>query len=170
MYLQRVNRRRDRDRSGTGLLSILFSPLVDRYTVTDISELIPLIKKNISMNIQSTSKSNIVAQDLDWVTLQSTPPTLRIKAFSFEDIDILLVVDCVYHPSLVSPLVDTIHYLTTPGKTTVVVVIELRAEDVVREFLETWLQSDARWQIWSVGEQRLDCTYALWVGQLGRET
>lgn len=161
--------RRGRDRSGTGLLSILFSPLVCRYTVTDIPELIPLIKKNISMNIPNTSTSNIVAQDLDWTALQSAPPTLRAKAYSFEDIDILLVVDCVYHPSLVSPLVDTIHYLTTPGKTTVVVVVELRAEDVVREFLETWLRSDARWQIWSVGEQRLDPAYALWVGRLGKE-
>ena len=114
--------------------------------------------------------SNIVTQDLDWITLQSTPPTLRAKAFSFKDIDILLIVDCVYHPSLVGPLVDTMRYLTTPGKTTVVVVIELRAEDVVREFLEAWLQSDPRWQIWSIGEQRVDPAYALWVGRLENET
>ena len=164
-----MNRRGGRDRSGTGLLSILFSPLVRRYTVTDIPELIPLIKKNISMNVPSASTSKIIAQDLDWTTLQSTPPTLRAKAFSFENIDILLVVDCIYNPSLVSPLVDTIRYLTTPGKTAVVVVVELRAEDVVREFLEAWLQSDPRWQIWSVGEQRLDSAYAMWVGRLGKE-
>ena len=118
------------------------------------------------MNDPSTSASRIIAQDLDWVTLQSTPPALRAKAFPFEVVDLLLMVDCVYHPSLVSPLVDTVRYLTTPGKTTVVVVVELRAEDVVREFLEVWLQSDQRWQIWSVGEQRLSSAYALWVGQL----
>lgn len=138
--------------------------------MTDIPELIPLIKKNVSLNTPGTSTSNIVAQALDWTTLQSAPPTLRAKAFSFGDIDILLAVDCIYHPSLVSPLVDTIHYLTTPEKTSVVVVVELRAEDVVREFLETWLRSDARWQIWSIGEQKLDSAYALWVGRLGRET
>ena len=137
--------------------------------MTDIPELIPLIRKNVSMNVSSTPTSNIVVQDLDWTTLQSAPPALRAKAFSFEDIDILLVVDCVYHPSLVSPLVDTIRYLTTPGKTTVVVVVELRAEDVIREFLEAWLQSDPRWQIWSVGEHRFDSAYALWVGRLGME-
>ena len=153
-------------RSGTGLLSILFSPLVRRYTVTDIPELMPLIKKNISMNISNMSRSNTVAQDLDWITLQSTPATLRAKAFSFEVIDLLLVVDCVYHPSLVSPLVDAMQYLTTPGKTTVVVVVELRMEDVVREFLETWLRSDPRWQIWSLGEHKLDSAYALWMGRL----
>lgn len=159
----------DHDRSGTGLLSILFSPLVGRYTVTDIPQLIPLIKKNISTNVPSTSASNIVVQDLDWIALQSAPPALRAKAFSFDDIDILLVADCVYHPNLVGPLVDTIHHLTTPGKTTVVVVVELRAEDVVRQFLETWLQSDSKLQVWSVGEQRLDSTYALWMGRLGRD-
>jgi protein N-lysine methyltransferase METTL21D len=154
------------DRSGTGLLSILFSSLVRRYTVTDIPELIPLIKKNISMNISNKSMFNITAQDLDWITLQSTPPTLRAKAFSFEVVDLLLTVDCVYHPSLVSPLVNTMQYLTTPGKTTVVVVVELRMEDVVREFLETWLRSDPRWQIWSLGEQKLDSAYGLWMGRL----
>ena len=134
--------------------------------MTDIPELIPLIKKNLSMNIPSSSTSKIAAQDLDWITLQSTSPTLRAKAFAFEVVDLLLVVDCVYHPSLVSPLVDTMRYLTTPGKTTVVVAVELRAEDVVREFLEMWLQSDPRWQIWSVGEERLSSAYALWIGRL----
>lgn len=134
--------------------------------MTDIPELVPLIKKNLSMNIPSSSTSKTVAQDLDWITLQSTPPALRAKAFAFEVVDLLLVVDCVYHPSLVSPLVDTMRYLTTPGKTTVVVAVELRAEDVVREFLEMWLQSDPRWQIWSVGEERLSSAYALWIGRL----
>ena len=57
-------------------------------------------------------------------------------------------------------------YLATPGKTTVVVVVELRADDVIREFLEAWLQSDPRWQIWSLGEKRLDSAYALWAGRL----
>ena len=137
--------------------------------MTDIPELVPLIKKNISMNVPSTPTSNIAIQDLDWTTLQSAPPTLRAKAFSFEGIDLLLVVDCVYHPGLVSPLVDTIRYLTTPGKTTVVVVVELRAEDAVREFLEAWLQSDPGWRIWSLGEQRLDSAYALWIGRLGKD-
>lgn len=118
------------------------------------------------MNISSTSTPNILAQDLDWITLQATPPTLRAKAFSFEAIDLLFAVDCVYHPSLVSPLVDAIQYLTTPGKTTVVVVVELRMEEVIREFLEAWLRSDPRWQIWSLGEQRLDSAYALWMGRL----
>ena len=112
------------------------------------------------------STSNIAAQDLDWITLQSTPHALRAKAFSFEVIDLLLAVDCVYHPSLVRPLVETMRHLTTPGKTTVVIVVELRMEDVVREFLEVWLQSDPRWRIWSLGEQRLDSAYALWMGRL----
>lgn len=138
--------------------------------MTDIPELIPLIKKNVSSNVPNTSTSNVVARDLDWVTLQSTPLTLRAKAFSFEVVDLLLAVDCVYHPSLVSPLVDTMRYLATPGKTTVAVVVELRAEDVVREFLEVWLQSDPRWRIWSVGEQRLHPAYALWIGRMQEET
>ena len=47
----------------------------------------------------------------------------------------------------------------------VVVVVELRAEDVVREFLQQWLDlsAGAEWEIWSVGGL-LDGPYAAWVG------
>jgi predicted nicotinamide N-methyase len=134
--------------------------------VTDVPELIPLIKKNVSTNVPDRTASNILAQDLDWIALQSTPLSLRPKAFPFEDVDVLLAVDCIYNSSLVRPLVDTMRYLTIPGKTTVVVVVELRAEDVVRDFLEAWLRNDPRWQIWSLGERRLGSAYALWAGRL----
>jgi len=117
------------------------------------------------MNIPGTSISNIVDQDLsDWTALHLVH-TARAKAFSFGDVDILPVVDCVHLPSWVRLLVDTIHCLRTPGKTAVAVVVELRAEDVVREFLETWLPGASR----NRGLTWLDLAHALWLGQLGRE-
>jgi protein N-lysine methyltransferase METTL21D len=151
--------------SGTGLLGVLLSPLVRKYTATDIEDLIPLIQKNLSLNFPNwPDKSNVSATALDWFALQSSTPQMRLRNFSFEPVDLLLIVDCIYHPSLLPAFLDTINYLTMPELTTVLVVVELRAEDVIREFLERWLAMPC-WKIWRVGGGGLmgrPCV--LWVG------
>ncbi|TFY63723.1 hypothetical protein EVJ58_g3090 [Rhodofomes roseus] len=175
--------------AGTGLLGIALSPIVARYTLTDIDALIPLIQKNLAHNrsLPSLSRNtvgkrrsahgaggsapkdeehaSISIEALDWEALRHASPALRRSSFQYPAIDVLLVVDCIYHPSLLPALLSTIDYLTTPGVTSVLVVVELRAEDVVREFLAGWLrlESDGIWQVWSVPEV-LDGPYAVWVG------
>jgi len=158
--------------SGTGLLSIALAPLVRRYTATDIGSLIPLIRKNITLNFpgwpnisQSLPGSNIVVEELDWQLLESTPILQRSKVFNFDPVDLLLVVDCIYHPSLLSSLVTTIDHLSTPGKTTVLIISELRADDVVRGFMETWLSKPGRWEIWRIPNEILGKHYAIWMGR-----
>ncbi|KAF8624031.1 hypothetical protein AX17_007237 [Amanita inopinata Kibby_2008] len=142
--------------SGTGLLSVIFAPLVGHYTATDIGELIPLIRKNLALNFSGWPNcanrlgSNVTAEVLDWVALASANASLRSRMADFKLVDILLVVDCIYHPSLLPHLVETIDYLSIPDKTAVFVLVELRAEDVVREFLDLWLQRP-KWQIWRIG-------------------
>lgn len=163
-------------RAGTGLLGIVFSSLVRQYTVTDIQDLVPLIIKNLALNnvvdraasVRSKSEStrgNVRAEALDWVSLHNCSLTARHSAYSYPPIDLLLVVDCIYHPSLLPALVDTINHLATPERTAVLVVVELRAEDVVREFLELWLTAsgDDAWEIWHVHEA-MEGPYAVWVG------
>ncbi|RDX48101.1 hypothetical protein OH76DRAFT_1557423 [Lentinus brumalis] len=171
--------------AGTGLLSIVLSPFVRHYTVTDIPELIPLIRKNVGHNLASNVPSvsppraagkhpsspppsmstNVTAAALDWVQLQNAPASLRAKLAPDEPADLVLVVDCIYHPSLLPALLSTIDCLTVPGRTAVLVVVELRAEDVIREFLQGWLDKtgDGVWEIWSLGGL-LDGPYAVWVG------
>ncbi|RPD63637.1 hypothetical protein L227DRAFT_591622 [Lentinus tigrinus ALCF2SS1-6] len=159
--------------AGTGLLSIVLSPFVRHYTVTDIPELVPLIRKNVGHNlatgVSATSpqkaagkhssppplltSSNVTAIALDWCS-SSTASTTR-PCYPL----------CFYHPSLLPALLTTIDHLTVPGRTAVIVVVELRAEDVIREFLQRWLDKaeDGRWEIWSVGGL-IEGPYALWVG------
>ncbi|KAI0697729.1 hypothetical protein C8T65DRAFT_19483 [Cerioporus squamosus] len=172
--------------AGTGLLSIVLSPYVRHYTATDIAELVPLIRKNVGHNLSSTVSSvfpprtlgkhsssspppstsiNVTTTALDWVHLHNAPASLRAKLAPDEPADLVLVVDCIYHPSLLPALLTTIDYLTVPGRTAVVVVVELRAEDVIREFLQGWLDKseDGAWEIWSVGGL-VDGPYAVWVG------
>lgn len=110
----------------------------------------------------------ITATALDWLL----PPSRQLPDSILLDIpDIVLVVDCIYHPSLIKPLLRTIEELSVRGRTVVWVVCELRAEDVVREFLEGWLEMEGGWKIWSMsgegseGEgQGLGPRYGMWIG------
>jgi len=80
--------------------------------------------------------------------------------------DIVLIVDCIYHPTLLPPLLGAMDYVSTAGTTAVVVVMELRAEDVTREFLEGWLRS-GEWEVWRMcvdAELAEDTPYVMWVG------
>jgi len=150
--------------AGTGLLSIVLSPLVHLYTATDIAELIPLIRKNITQNVVSSILPRVNAEELDWLRLQSATSAQRLKFFAYPEIDLLLVVDCIYHPSLLPALVETICHLATKDRTVVFVAAELRAEGVIEEFLRLWLGNGECWEIWSVGEVLLDPSYPMWIG------
>ena len=151
-----------------------------QYTITDIEDLVPLIRKNVARNLPVSPVAphrskhspppsptpNVATMTLDWVQLHNAPASLRTKLAPSDSADIVLVVDCIYHPSLLPALLTTIDYLTVPNKTAIVVVVELRAEDVIREFLQGWLDkssSQGEWEIWSIGDL-LEGPYAVWVG------
>ena len=172
-------------RSGTGLLSIALSPLVAHYAATDIQDLLPLIRKNLVLNFPGwphvPSKQgighNISVEELDWETLHSTPPSRRAQLFPPPSApwDLVLIVDCIYHPALLPSLLATIDYIATSVLTTVVVAVELRAEDVIRDFLEQWLSlGGGEWEVWRVGNDKvtegilaIDKPYVMWVGWKG---
>ncbi len=161
----------------------MLSPFVRHYTITDIEELVPLIRKNVARNIPIPTPSShkpkssapaspplsptpdVAVTALDWVQLHNTSTSLQPHLVPADPADVVLVVDCIYHPSLLPALLTTIDYLAIPDKTAVVVVVELRAEDVIREFLQGWLEksSQGEWEIWSVGDL-LEGPYAVWVG------
>ncbi|KAG0694221.1 putative methyltransferase-domain-containing protein [Suillus ampliporus] len=155
--------------AGTGLLSITLSACAKSYTATDIAPLLPLIRKNVALNFAEGSPgSNISVEELDWETLLSLPPTGRSRYYPKPpepnvEWDIVLIVDCIYHPSLLPALVETIETVSTARKTWVLVMVELRQEDVVREFLERWLDKGT-WQLFRV-DGLLDLPYVIWAGQ-----
>ncbi|CAK5267627.1 unnamed protein product [Mycena citricolor] len=143
--------------SGTGLLSVVLARFVHHYTATDIAELLPLIRKNATLNL-----ANVRVEELNWETLHSTPASRRNLVFPPHDppVDLILVVDCIYHPSLVGPLLSAIDH----SGSLVLVVMELRADDVTRAFLEGWL-SLGNWEIWRVEPGfAADNPYVMWVG------
>lgn len=88
---------------------------------------------------------------------------MRFFPLATDPLDLILAVDCIYNPSLLPALVETIDFLATPEKTAVLVIIELRQEDVVREFLELWIAKSG-WEIWRIGVGFLGPRYAVWMG------
>lgn len=74
----------------------------------------------------------------------------------------LLCVDCVFNEALLAPLIATIDYLIA-GTGIALVVVELRQEDVVREFLRSWIELPG-WEVWRAGDDLLGPQFAAWVG------
>ncbi|KAF8216457.1 putative methyltransferase-domain-containing protein [Mycena galopus ATCC 62051] len=168
--------------AGTGLLSIALSPLVGQYTATDIAELVPLIRKNVSLNFPGWPNvptkqgvpgpgQNVAVDEINWEILHSTPLHRRAQLFPPPPapFDIVLVVDCIYHPNLLPPLLAAMDYVSTAGTTAVLVLMELRAEDVTRDFLEGWLTlGGGEWEIWRIANDEgmlgKNQPYVMWVG------
>ncbi|KAI9460730.1 putative methyltransferase-domain-containing protein [Russula earlei] len=142
--------------AGTGLLALGLSSLVRRYTATDVPALVPLLRKNL-LSVTPTTANTVTVAALDW-----TLPARRQVDVCADPPDVLLVVDCIYHPTLVPPLLGTMTALAEPRRTVALVVAELRAEDVLRGFLEEWIALG--WRVWSVGEGLLGPRWGMWVG------
>jgi protein N-lysine methyltransferase METTL21D len=141
------------DRAGTGLLALALGPLARKYTATDMPALIPLLRKNL---LSRSSTTAVTVTALEW-----TLPTLRQIDVRADSPDMLLVVDCIYHPTLVHPLLATMTALAVPRHTVALVVAELRAEDVLREFLEEWI--GLGWRVWSIADDLLGARWGMWV-------
>lgn len=153
--------------AGTGTLSVLLSPLVTTWTATDIFPLLALISKNVKRNaeyLSSTSTSarqvtaNVMIQELDWMwsskqTLRAFPPSSREEDPTATSYDLLLAADCLFNEALVRPFVNV---LNTIDAKVVVVVCELRSEDVLRLFLEEWLAS-GDWEVWRACKDSKEC-------------
>ncbi|KII87269.1 hypothetical protein PLICRDRAFT_42917 [Plicaturopsis crispa FD-325 SS-3] len=146
--------------AGTGLLSILLAPLVSRYTATDLPELLPLIRKNIALNLPPSPAPNITVSALDWHALLAAPQFFPRPA---EPTDLILAVDCIYHPALVPPFLAALTHFAVPGRTAVLVAVELRAADVLQAFVEQWVGASG-WEVRRVGGALWDMPWVVWAG------
>ncbi|EJU01172.1 hypothetical protein DACRYDRAFT_22932 [Dacryopinax primogenitus] len=161
--------------SGIGLLSVLLSPIVRKYTATDIPASLPLLQKNGGSN---NITQVVTVEELDWVFLAGLNEERKTRYFPLSDPpDIVLAVDCLYNPSLLKPFLTTLSYLCRPTSSmserpkrrpVALVMSELRDSEVMREFLTLWLELDGDqggWTIWRAGEGVLKGTRCvLWVG------
>ena len=109
-------------------------------------------KSKSKANSKSSGRrpANIAVEPLDWAALYNTPLHSRARLFPVPDppLDLILATDTIYNPALVSPFLATLnHYAADQRRTAVFIVMELRDEDVTREFLHQWI-SLGGWRIW----------------------
>lgn len=176
-------------------MALLLSHWTRYYTATDLNHLVPLIHKNVMHNYSSvtgalrhylndprtegSSTERISVEALDWLDIHNAPLSSRPRLFPPElpgvgIADIIFAVDCVYNSSLLPPLVTVLNHYAATNRTRVVVAVELRSEDVLREFLELWIGSgnsssdnsgEYHWVIHRIcGDAWMDPCFAVWVG------
>jgi hypothetical protein len=163
----------DQLRSGTGLLAILLSPLAASYTATDLEDLVPLIRKNVTANVSSPSHTITIAP-LDWTAVHNAPRNSlsRLLPQPYDQVqvkpDLIIAADCIYHPSLIKPLIDTMNALSS-SQAFVLVLAQLREVEVLREFVGEWINSG--WEIWRIehnGTSVLGPGFVAWMGRCSR--
>lgn len=180
-------------------------PLIQKNVTTNRSNISQVARRaragstHKSTNLPDSRVSdNITIESLDWLQIHEAMKSSRKLPWPLQEqdqISLVLAVDCIYNPSLIPAFIDTLDYFATSRTAftghsepdgwgdqyercpCVVVAVELRAEDVLREFLQKWLAKGG-WSIWRVdwdqgaagrgpGEQAeggLDVCFAVWVG------
>ncbi|KAH7106076.1 putative methyltransferase-domain-containing protein [Auriculariales sp. MPI-PUGE-AT-0066] len=145
--------------AGTGILATALYSRSAQYIATDLVELVPLIQKNLNLN---DCPSTVVATAIDWTVLHSLQSTKRDAVFPVPPgLTVVLAVDTLYNPSLVPPFVSTLEHYTSSGACALV-VCELRAQEVIQEFLEQWVTSE-RFQIYRIEESIIELPFVAWV-------
>lgn len=90
-------------------------------------------------NLHKTQENKSLLQQPN---LKSTPIHTSPKSYTYPDLIVSL--DCIFNPSLFSPLISTLTLFCQPDHTLVLLVIELRSSEMVREFLKDWLEFDEK--------------------------
>jgi len=114
------------------------------------------LRKNLFFSFNPRSQEEVNNRSTsNLISLHSTPP-------SFTYPSLIISLDCIFNPVLFQPLISTLNLLTEPNHTLVLLVIELRSEEMVREFLSEWLSFDEqhgedqnRWRIRSLENEEL---------------
>ncbi|CAL8464476.1 g4011 [Coccomyxa elongata] len=130
--------------AGPGLGGMAFALLGADVLLTDLADIVPLIRKNVDANFTSAALhgregpwgqqvGKLRVQELDWGTeahiIQADGP------FAF-----VLAADCVYHEEHIFGLRQTILALTDL-KSTVIIANELRSESVQAQFMMLFEES-----------------------------
>ena len=142
---------------------------------------------NHSPDCAEPNLDNTSIEALDWTRIENMKTSSRKPTWPLQatrNVDLVVAVDCVYNPSLIPAFLDTLEFFAScrtaksedaegNGNKTgafgacVLVAVELRSEEVLREFLQQWL-GRVTWEVWRIeweeGETGLDVSFAVWVG------
>lgn len=160
----------------SGIVALSLGPKVSKYTATDQSYVLKLLRQNITENLDSVlppvkkqkgksgkktsateGERRIEAVELDWETSDVS---------HLQPVDFIIAADCIYNEALIEPLnstcaaicklrttsdADIPHEAKRP--TLCIIAQQLRSPDV----FEAWLKSFHRlFEVWRVPDEMLD--------------
>ena len=169
--------------AGTGILPCTtghaLTNLDTTWQATDQGDLLTLLQKNV----RQLASDRVVATEIDWLTVSRalrqayrhpTPYASLLRNIRSEQsgnagesdvpYDLIIAVDCIFNPSLFTPFLDSLWACCTVSHTIAFVLVELREQEMMREFMQTWLEHTASlqgtasgsvWQIWSIESSAL---------------
>ncbi|KAG0145444.1 hypothetical protein CROQUDRAFT_671740 [Cronartium quercuum f. sp. fusiforme G11] len=180
--------------AGTGALATLCNDMfpdqsTTSWTVSDQAILLPAIARNFTLNgldyvggLDRPTRYQI--EEMDWISIEKDWLKAHSKIQSANsskseaDYELILAIDCLYNESLILPLLRTFDHLSTPFSSTgapatlVLIVSQLRSDEVMRLFVESWIALPS-WKIYRVDEEGLradlklnlaDPRYVVWCG------
>ncbi|KAK9904903.1 hypothetical protein WJX75_005147 [Coccomyxa subellipsoidea] len=142
--------------AGPGLGGMAFALLGAEVLLTDLPDIVPLIRKNVDANFTSAAlhsregpwgqqAGKVSVQELDWGNEAHIAQAGGPFAF-------VLAADCVYHEEHLFALRQTIVSLTDM-KSTVIIANELRSESVQSKFMQLF---EEKFTIKKVPHSKLD--------------
>lgn len=157
--------------SGTGSLAVLTDELFEKgstatWTLSDQSSLLSTISRNLMSNGlelgRDRSPTRYRIEDIDWFDTEKDWLNRHAVASKGREAtyDVILAVDCLYNEALIPPFLHTLDLLAHPASndgtpaTLVLIVSQLRSDDVMRLFIETWIGLPL-WSVYRVTEEGL---------------
>jgi len=151
-----------------------------KWTFSDQLENLPLVLRNLHANgvpsfqIGDSPSQPYSIVELDWLAESAAYLAKKSLPSGTSPPDIILAIDCIYNPSLSTPLAHTILRYSGP-QTVVVVAAELRDSEALEVFLRCWIEEGEKegWRIarlgWSQEERRVvgelsESRFVTWVG------
>jgi hypothetical protein len=154
----------------SGIVALALGPTVSKYTATDQSYVLKLLRQNIADNLATVfpkpkktgrgksveiGKGRIETVELDWETSDVS---------QLQDVDIVVACDCIYNEALIEPLNGTCAAICrlrqkrdqengSRRPTLCLIAQQLRSPDV----FEAWLKSfHDKFEVWKVPDEMLD--------------
>ncbi|EGG06143.1 uncharacterized protein MELLADRAFT_63443 [Melampsora larici-populina 98AG31] len=177
--------------SGTGALAVLCNKMFpsdsqSSWTVSDQSSLLSTISRNLTLNKlthvnEFQHPSQYQVEEIDWLEIEKDWMKINLKPDLDEiqsSYDLILAIDCLYNESLILPFLHTLDHIAKPqssdgrSATLVLIVSQLRSEEVMRLFVESWIKLPF-WKIFRVdldglrSDLKLDLShpkYVVWFG------
>ena len=120
--------------AGTGFCGLMAAALGARVVITDLSYCVDIMQRNVRKN-KHLVEDKVKVEEFDWS--QTDPNNDKFFGLNLEEINLILVSDCVYYEQSVEQLLQTMVWLSSKGAT---VLLSYEERDDKRELIDKFFK------------------------------